>query len=205
MDIDLCKQCYDKGIAYARTHDLNEAVQIDGRTLSIRGEDGDNEDMKCAKIWQMGVRVIETASLEQAEEAKRAGFLNNMASQKTNVGSSQITDGTTSSKQDEEIDVVSTEGFASSVFTHVSVASFFSVNLLVIDYFTHHCFSCLLDTAIYFEYFDKSIRATLNVCPPACSRSRSQCYHRRAKVFERERNGGCTHKTLEEPYRELPK
>jgi len=125
MDIDLCKQCYDKGIAYARTHDLNEAVEIDGRTLSIRGEDGDNEDMTCAKVWQMGVRVIETSTLEQAEEAKRAGFLNNMASQKANVTSSQNTDVTSSSKQGEEIDVVSTEGFASSVFTHVSIASLF--------------------------------------------------------------------------------
>jgi len=119
MDIDLCKQCYDKGIAYARTHDLNEAVEIDGRTLSIRGEDGDNEDMTCAKVWQMGVRVIETSSLEQAEEAKRAGFLNNMASQKTNVINSQNTDVNSSSRQGEEIDVVSTEGFASSVFTHI--------------------------------------------------------------------------------------
>eukprot|EP00986_Skeletonema_menzelii_P020623 scaffold31847_cov131-Skeletonema_menzelii.AAC.1 len=119
MDIDLCKQCYDKGIAYSRTHDLNEAVEIDGRTLSIRGEDGDNEDMTCAKVWQMGVRVIEKSSLEQAEEAKRAGFLNNMTSQKTNVTSSINTDVATSVKQDEEIDVVSTEGFASSVFTHI--------------------------------------------------------------------------------------
>lgn len=128
MDIDLCKQCYDKGIAYARTHDLNEAVEIDGRTLSIRGEDGDNEDMTCAKVWQMGVRVIETSTLEQAEEAKRAGFLNNMASQKTNITISQNTDVTTSSKQGEEIDVVSTEGFASSVFSHVSVASSFWID-----------------------------------------------------------------------------
>ena len=132
MDIDLCKQCYDKGIAYARTHDLNEPVEIDGRTLSIREDDGDNEDMTCAKIWQMGVRAIETSSLEQAEEAKRAGFLNNMTSQKTTPGTSQSTDVVTSIKQGEEIDVVSTEGFASSVFTHVST----------LFYYIEFCLSC---------------------------------------------------------------
>lgn len=175
MDIDLCKQCYDKGIAYARTHDLNEAVEIDGRTLSIRGEDGDNEDMTCAKVWQMGVRVIETSSLEQAEEAKRAGFLNNMASQKTNVTNSQNTDVNTSSKQGEEIDVVSTEGFASSVFTHVSVASFICIGDSPHDLYSS--FFVPLDSAIYFEFFAESIRATIDACPPACSRSRSQCYH----------------------------
>ena len=121
MDIDLCKQCYDKGIAYARAHDLDEPVNIDGKTLSIRGEDGDNEDVTCAQIWQMRVRVVrsEGYSLEQAEQAKRAGFLNNMAPQKTNLGTSQNTDGTSSIKQEEEIDVVSTEGFASSVFTMI--------------------------------------------------------------------------------------
>lgn len=180
MDIDLCKQCYDKGIAYARTHDLSEAVEIDGRTLSIRGDDLNNEDMTCAKIWQMGVRAIAASSLEQAEEAKRAGLLNNMASQKTNlVGSSQNTDGAASNKQDEEIDVVSTEGFASSVFTLVSIVFYIDFIEFALP-FSSVLIPILVrvDITIYFKYSDKSSRTALDVCPAVGCRPCSLRNHR---------------------------
>lgn len=58
-------------------------------------------------------------------------------------------------------------------------------------------FFVLLDPSVYFEYFDESVRTNIHVCPPACCRSRPQCYNRRAEGFERKRNGRSTYKTLE--------
>ena len=39
IDIDLCKKCYSMGIAYARTHDQNDPLIINNRTLCVENED----------------------------------------------------------------------------------------------------------------------------------------------------------------------
>ena len=61
------------GIAYARTHDSQNPVIINGETLTV-----ENKDMTCGKIWQMMSKPIAASSLEQAENAKRAGLLSTM-------------------------------------------------------------------------------------------------------------------------------
>lgn len=71
IDIDLCKKCYDRGTAYARNHDDNEPLIINGRSLSV-----ENEDMTCGKIWSMTSMPISSV---QIENAKKAGLLNNMS------------------------------------------------------------------------------------------------------------------------------
>lgn len=73
MDIDLCKRCYELGSAYSRLNDQNDPVIINGRTLCV-----ENKDMTCGIIWQMTPQPIAASSLEQAENAKKAGLLNNM-------------------------------------------------------------------------------------------------------------------------------
>lgn len=74
MDIDLCKRCYDLGIEYSRSSDPTDPVIINGRTLRV-----ENKDMTCGMIWQMTSQPIAASSLEQAENAKKAGLLNNAA------------------------------------------------------------------------------------------------------------------------------
>jgi hypothetical protein len=117
MDIDLCKQCYDLGIAYARSHDPNEPVIINNRTLCVQ-----NEDMTCGKIWQMTSKPIAASSLEQAENAKKAGLLNPAkdAALKLNTteSHSQSTE-ISSNKQGDGIEVVKTEGFRSQIFSQL--------------------------------------------------------------------------------------
>jgi len=117
-DIDLCTQCYDLGIAYARTHDQNDPVIINGRTLCV-----ENEDMTCSKIWQMTSKPIAASSLEQAENAKKAGLLNNRtgstkeaAVKKPNKESQHETTGIS---RGDSIEVVKTEGFRSQIFTQL--------------------------------------------------------------------------------------
>mmetsp|Transcript_5230 Transcript_5230/g.11836 ORF Transcript_5230/g.11836 Transcript_5230/m.11836 type:complete len:3618 (-) Transcript_5230:38-10891(-) len=119
-DIDLCKQCYDLGIAYSRTRDQNDPVIINGRTLCV-----ENEDMTCGKIWQMTSKPIAASSLKQAENAKKAGLLNNMTgpaketalklSTESSIQRMEISD----SKQGDDIEVVKTEGFRSQMFTQL--------------------------------------------------------------------------------------
>jgi hypothetical protein len=49
LDIDLCKRCYDLGIAYSKTAlSSSDPLIINGRTLCV-----ENEDMTCEKIWKM--------------------------------------------------------------------------------------------------------------------------------------------------------
>ena len=49
LDIDLCKRCYDLGIAYSKTAPSSfDPLIINGQTLCV-----ENEDMTCGKILQM--------------------------------------------------------------------------------------------------------------------------------------------------------
>ena len=119
MDIDLCKQCYDMGIAYSRTHDQNDPVIINGRTLCV-----ENEDMTCGKVWQMTSKPIAAQSLEQAENAKKAGLLNSMtgAAKETTLNwraESPTQSMDISGSKQEDIEVVKTEGFRSQIFTQL--------------------------------------------------------------------------------------
>jgi len=117
IDIDLCKKCYDVGIAYARTHDQNDSVVINGSTLRV-----ENEDMTCGKIWQMTSKPIAASSLEQAENAKKAGLLNMTGPAKETAKlypESPSLSSASGSKQEEGIEVVKTEGFRSQIFTEL--------------------------------------------------------------------------------------
>ncbi|KAL7543894.1 hypothetical protein ACHAXR_013387, partial [Thalassiosira sp. AJA248-18] len=120
MDIDLCKQCYDLGIAYARTHDQNDHVIINGRTLCV-----EDEDMTCGKIWQMTSKPIAASSLEQAEHAKREALNLPLRSSAKDTGLKLSTEGQilsseiSGSKQGDHIEVVKTEGFRSQIFTQL--------------------------------------------------------------------------------------
>ena len=117
----MCKNCYNAGIDYARSHDQNDPIIINGRTLCV-----EDEDMTCRKIWQMTSMPIAAASLEQAEKlgASRTGLLNDRTSQanvKASTEGQNVTSETSSgAKLGEEIDVVTTEGFRSKIFTEVS-------------------------------------------------------------------------------------
>ena len=117
----MCKNCYNAGIDYARSHDQNDPIIINGRTLCV-----EDEDMTCRKIWQMTSKPIAAASLEQAEKlgASRTGLLNDRTSQanvKASTEGQNVTSETSSgAKLGEEIDVVTTEGFRSKIFTEVS-------------------------------------------------------------------------------------
>ena len=74
MDIDLCKRCYDVGIEYSRSSDPNDPVIIIGRTLCV-----EKKDITRGIVWQMTSQPIAASSLKQAENAKKAGLLNNTA------------------------------------------------------------------------------------------------------------------------------
>lgn len=107
MDIDLCKRCYNLGIAYSKTApSSSDPLIINGRTLCV-----ENEDMTCGKIWQMTSKPIAASSLEQAENAKKAGLaLKVCPNQSMDVPGSKLGD-------DNEVE--KTEGFRSQILTHL--------------------------------------------------------------------------------------
>jgi hypothetical protein len=112
MDIDLCKQCYDLGTAYSRLNDQSDPVVINGRTLCV-----ENEDMTCGKIWQMTSQPIAESSLEQAENAKKAGLLNKTATPAFLTRSSCQNKELSGSSLDDRMDDSATEGFRSQLLT----------------------------------------------------------------------------------------
>jgi len=65
------QNCNDTEMAYSRSHNSNAPVIITGKTLTV-----ENEDMTCGEIRQMVSKPI-AISLEQAENAKRAGLNQN--------------------------------------------------------------------------------------------------------------------------------
>jgi hypothetical protein len=107
MDIDLCKRCYDLGIAYSKTvQSPSDPLIINGRTLCV-----ENEDMTCGKIWQMTSKPIAESSLEQAKNAKKAELpLKICPNQNMEV---------TGRKLGCDIEVVKTEDFRSQIFTYL--------------------------------------------------------------------------------------
>eukprot|EP00804_Cyclotella_cryptica_P018056 CCRYP_008325-RE/>CCRYP_008325-RE protein AED:0.09 eAED:0.09 QI:596/0.96/0.92/1/1/0.92/26/363/4715 len=48
VDIDLCKDCFERGCIYATSHEPGSPLVIHGRTLCVEGD-----DMPCDSIWQM--------------------------------------------------------------------------------------------------------------------------------------------------------
>lgn len=111
MDIDLCKRCYDLGIEYSRSSDPTDPVIINGRTLRV-----ENKDMACGMIWQMTSQPIAASSLEQAENAKKAGLLNNAANSTFLTGSSSQNVELSGSSMIDRVDGASEE-FRSYLFT----------------------------------------------------------------------------------------
>ena len=110
------------GIAYARTHDSQNPVIINGETLTV-----ENKDMTCGKIWQMMSKPIAASSLEQAENAKRAGLLSTMTgaanSALKSIPENQSMDvdmaGSSNIEEGGDIEVVKTEGFRSQVLAEL--------------------------------------------------------------------------------------
>ena len=120
MDVDLCKNCYDIGMAYSRSHNSNAPVIINGQTLTV-----ENEDMTCGEIRQMVSKPI-AISLEQAENAKRAGLHNAITGSankelavKSNSSGIQSMDIDKLDSSTTEGEEVPTEGFRSSIFTQL--------------------------------------------------------------------------------------
>lgn len=117
IDLDLCKECYNSGTAYARSHahDSTVPVIINDETLTV-----ENEPMTCEQIWDMMRKPIAASSLEQAENAKKvygASLLKtgSKTSLKTIPESQSL--GTSSTKED--IEIVKAEGFRSQIFTQL--------------------------------------------------------------------------------------
>jgi hypothetical protein len=105
MDIDLCKRCYDLGIAYSKTAPSpSDPLIINGRTLCV-----ENEDMTCGKIWQMTSKPIAESSLEQAKNAKNLP-LKICPNQSMEVSGRKLGCDT---------EVVKTEDFRSRIFTYL--------------------------------------------------------------------------------------
>ena len=107
------------GIAYARTHDSQTPVIINGETLTV-----ENKDMTCGKIWQMMSKPIAASSLEQAENAKRAGLLNMTGATNSalkSIPENQDVDmaGSSNIEEGDDIEVVKTEGFRSQVLAEL--------------------------------------------------------------------------------------
>ena len=117
-DIDLCTNCFEMGVDYARSHHHKDPLVIQGHTLCI-----ENEEMTCEMIWQMTCKSIAASSLEQAEEvlrateAKKAGLLENMDDVALEAA---LKISMENHNEDGSIGVVqasTTEGFKSLVFT----------------------------------------------------------------------------------------
>lgn len=117
MDIDLCKRCYELGTAYSSSNDHNDPVIINGRTLCV-----ENKDMTCGMILQMTPQPIAASSLEQAENAKKAGLLNSMTCAAQSAHSTFLA-GSTNQNMDVSgsvsggLDEAVTEGYRSHLFT----------------------------------------------------------------------------------------
>lgn len=80
--------------------------------------------MHCGKIWQMTSKPIAASSLKQAENAKKAGLLNNMAGAAKDTALKSIAESPIqSNNQEDDIGVpcgfVSSEGFRSQIFTQL--------------------------------------------------------------------------------------
>lgn len=66
---DLCKDCWDRGCAYASSHPSDAPLIIHGRTLCV-----EDEDMPCDTIWQMNAIIIPapTAGFPKVEDVEAA-------------------------------------------------------------------------------------------------------------------------------------
>ena len=101
LDIDLCKKCYDMGVAHAdQAASDDDPLVISGNTLSVEGE-----DMTCAMISQMRPVSIASSSLEQAE---KAGYL-------LKSGGNSIPNPNPPSR-DISADAIQSESFRSQIF-----------------------------------------------------------------------------------------
>ena len=113
VDVDLCKDCFEIGIAFARSHDFNDAVVIHGRTLCV-----ENEEMTCEKIWQMSSKAIAAPSLDMEDAAIEAALKmsrGEVASSIQNPSHGEVASG----MQEDSIEVLATEGFRSQIFTQL--------------------------------------------------------------------------------------
>lgn len=122
MDIDLCKECFEIGISYARSHELNDPLVIHGKTLLV-----DDEEMACEKIWQMSPKSISPSIAEIEGTNVDSALLNNGDVLNTHDLydidiSSRMSDGC--------VEVLATESFRSHIFFHLLEVASRSLNIV---------------------------------------------------------------------------
>jgi len=143
VDIDLCKECFEIGISYARSHELNDPLVIHGKTLLV-----DDEEMACEKIWQMSPKSIAPSIAEIEGTNVDTTLINNGDVLNTH----DLYDVDISSRTNDGcVEVLSTESFRSHIFVHLVEVASRSIN--TVEYCDSPPLSChvlqlLLDIAL---------------------------------------------------------